>query len=173
MLRFWSAIFVSVFFYAKVDILIWQRIFETNELWDLGIGVYHKGWLQVLFGFMILGTLLFYPSLRRMITFPLSVAILAFSGAEDILYYWLDGRAIPAELPWLNSNPLILKPVTDERLLISAGFWLLVIVAIERLSKTVEVMVGQVKEKRLEKRLPSAEFIPHTPAAPPGPAGPD
>jgi hypothetical protein len=114
-----------------MDILIWQRIFEANELWELGIGVYHWGWVNALFGFMALGAILFHPNLRRMITFPLSLAVLAFSGLEDILYYWLDGRSLPAELPWLNSNPLLIRPVTAERLLVSALLWLIIIVILD------------------------------------------
>jgi hypothetical protein len=105
MKKFWVALAVALFFYARMDILIWQRIFETHSLYDLGIGVYHWGWIQSLFGFMILGVLVCYPNLRQMFTFPLSLAILAFSGLEDILYYWLDGKALPTVLPWLDSNP--------------------------------------------------------------------
>ena len=57
---------------------------------------------------LILGVL-FSIDLRRMVTFPLSLGLLAFSGLEDILYYWLDGKSIPHFLPWLNSNPLLLN----------------------------------------------------------------
>jgi hypothetical protein len=131
MIRFWGALTASLFFYTKMDILIWQRIFEAKGLGDVGIGVYHWGWLQALFGFMAIGSLLFYPHLRRMITFPLSLGILAFSGLEDLLYYWLDGRSLPAELPWLNHNPLLLRPVTDQSLLISALIWFLVVLAFD------------------------------------------
>jgi hypothetical protein len=129
--KFWFALVISLYFYTRMDILIWQRIFEEHKLMALGIGVYHWGWLQSLFGFMALGSLLCYPYKRRMITFPLSLAILAFSGLEDVLYYWLDGKQIPAELPWLNINPLLLKPVTVDRLLLSAGFWLLFVIGLE------------------------------------------
>jgi hypothetical protein len=128
-----------------MDILIWQRIFEANEVWDLGLGVYHWGWFQALFGFMALGFLLFHPHVRRMVTFPLSLGIIAFSGLEDILYYWLDGKHIPAVLPWLNSNPLLLKPVTVERLLISAVFWVLVVVALD--------LVGEYYERKSNSRV--------------------
>jgi hypothetical protein len=131
MKRFWIALAVAIFFYTKMDILIWQRIFEEHKLIGLGIGTYHWGWLQSLFGFMMLGILVCYPDRRRMITFPLSLSILAFSGLEDILYYWLDGKKIPAELPWLSSNPLILKPVTVDHLLISAVFWLLFVIGLD------------------------------------------
>lgn len=132
MIRFFSALTVAIYFFTWVDILIWQRIFEANELWDLGIGTYHDGWTFALFGFMALGVLFFYPNLRRMLTFPLSLAILAFCGLEDILYYWLDGRTIPNTLYWLNENPLIfLKPVIRAHLLISALTWLLIVIAVE------------------------------------------
>jgi hypothetical protein len=131
MKRFWVALAVAIFFYTKIDILIWQRIFEEHKLIDLGIGAYHWGWLQSLFGFMTLGILVCYPNRRRMATFPISLALLAFSGLEDILYYWLDGKRIPAELPWLNSNPLILKPVTANHLLLSAVFWLLLVISLD------------------------------------------
>jgi hypothetical protein len=131
MKRFWLALLIAVFFYTKIDILIWQRIFEENRLTSLGIGVYHWGWLQSLFGFMTLGILICYPDWRRMFTFPISLAILAFSGLEDVLYYWLDGKNIPTELPWLNTNPLLIKPVTVEHLLISAILWILFVVGLD------------------------------------------
>lgn len=131
MKRYWLALTVAMFFYAQMDILIWQRIFEANDLIELGVGVYHWGWFQSLIGFMILGILVCYPNFRRMVQFPLTLAILAFSGLEDILYYWLDGKHIPAELPWLSSNPLILQPVTREALFVSACFWVLFALALD------------------------------------------
>jgi hypothetical protein len=138
MFQFWCGLVIALYFYARMDILIWQRIFEANELIDFGIGIYHWGWFHGLVGFMLLGALLFYPHVRRMIAFPLSLAILAFSGLEDMLYYWLDGRAIPAELPWLEPNPLILKPVTDTNLMVSALLWLLAVAAFDILCEYFE-----------------------------------
>jgi len=149
-IMFWLALIGAIYFYTKSDILIWQRIFETHELWDLGIGVYHWGWLHTLFGYMLLGSILIYPNLRRMITFPLTLLILAFSGLEDILYYWLDGKALPNVLPWLDPNPLILKPVTADRLVLSALFWILIVIALD--------IIGEFFERRsrleLHIRLP-------------------
>jgi hypothetical protein len=130
-IRFFSGLTIGIYFFTKIDILIWQRIFEANKLWDLGIGTYHQGWTYALFGFMALGVVFFYPNVRRMVTFPLSLTILAFSGLEDILYYWLDGRAIPAALPWLNTNPLIIQPVSSHNLLLSASIWLCAVVCLE------------------------------------------
>ena len=56
---------------------------------------------------------------------------LAFGGVEDILYYWLDGRPLPAALPWLDRSRLIfVRPlsgdVTNLEVLASAAFWVAV-----------------------------------------------
>jgi hypothetical protein len=159
--RFFAGLAAAVFFFTKIDILIWQRIFETNHLWELGIGTYHYGWTYALYGFMALGFIFFYPHVRRMIMFPASLALLAFSGLEDVLYYWLDGRAIPAVLPWLNLNPLILQPVTRIHLLLSAAIWIFAVVLLEILGMRLDQKVIKMKvsmnlrpEKLLGRILP-------------------
>jgi hypothetical protein len=53
---------------------------------------------------------------------------MAFGGVEDVLYYWLDARPLPAILPWLDRSRLILvRPsdgdVTSVEVLASAAFW--------------------------------------------------
>jgi hypothetical protein len=155
MKRFWLALAIALFFYTKIDILIWQRIFEEHRLTNLGIGVYHWGWLQSLFGFMLLGTLACYPDWRRMVTFPISLAILAFSGSEDVLYYWLDGKNIPPVLPWLNSNPLIIKPVTVDHLLISAVFWILFVIGLDILGGFLARATKKTFPKKLDAIIPA------------------
>jgi hypothetical protein len=161
LVRFFAGLTAAVFFFTKIDILIWQRIFEKNQLWELGIGTYHYGWTFALYGFMALGFIFFYPHVRRMIMFPLSLLLLAFSGMEDVLYYWLDGRAIPANLPWLDHNPLILQPVTNIHLILSAAVWLLMIVVLEILGMRLDQKVIKMKaslnlspEKLLSRILP-------------------
>jgi len=122
--QFWAAIVVCLFFYTWTDILIWQRIFETHELWEIGIGAYHRGWQMALYGMLLLGFVIFLPDLRKGMLFALCLYCLAHSGLEDVLYYWLDGRAIPARLPWLDEAPLILfSAVTHLKLLLSALLW--------------------------------------------------
>lgn len=148
MKRYWLALAVSVIFYARMDIFIWQRIFEANELKQYA-GIYHWGWLQSLIGFMVLGVLLCYPNLRMMITFPISLAILAFSGLEDVLYYWLDGKPIHPELTWLNSNPLIIHPVTNVNLVISVIMWISVVVIGNRLLQEIQFQKGSQWIKQL------------------------
>jgi len=150
MKRYWFALAVAMFFYAKTDILIWQRIFETHQLIEIGNGVYHWGWIQTLFGFMVLGALACYPNIWRMILFPISLAVLAFSGVEDILYYWLDGKAVPPLLPWLNQNPIMLKPVTSTTLFITAAFWIVVVILMYSAGAFLE---KQVKKIRTRNRL--------------------
>src|SRR5579859_2973261 len=131
MAQFFVALFVVMATFARMDILLWQRIFVAHEMLDVATDPYHWGWMQALIGFTALGTLLYFRRGHRMITFPLSLTLLAFSGLEDVLYYWLDGCPIPAQLPWLAANPIILHPVTNITLLASAGWWLLVVVAVE------------------------------------------
>lgn len=151
MVRFFAGLAASIFFFTKVDILIWQRIFEKNGLWDLGIGTYHEGWTFALYGFMALGFIFFFPNIRRMVMFPASLALLAFSGLEDILYYWLDGRSIPTHLPWLSTNPLIIQPVTTTNLLISASIWMTVVVALEMVGRNLDDKVDWAKFMQLLK----------------------
>ncbi len=153
MKRFWLGLIIALFFYVKMDILIWQRIFETHELISYGIGVYQWGWIQGLFGFMALGALLFFPDWRRMVTFPLSLGILAFSGMEDVLYYWLDGKSIPILLPWLSSNPMVIHPVTADNLVISAGLWLLVVIALDLTGEIVERKIKNMRKMKLQLTL--------------------
>jgi hypothetical protein len=124
------AVIAAIWFYTKIDILIWQRIFENHSLYEYGIGVYHWGWLQSLLGYMIVGAILFAPNWREVIGYPITLAVLAYSGLEDVLYYWLDGREIPATLPWLDKNPLILHPITNTNLVLSAAFWVFVLIII-------------------------------------------
>lgn len=162
MKRYWFALGVALFFYAKVDILIWQRIFEAHDLVPLGIGVYHWGWLQSLFGFMILGALGCFPNIRRMILFPISLYLLAYSGIEDILYYWLDGKSVPPSLPWLNESPLVLKPATASTVFISAAFWLAIVFLL--------YVTGAYLEKQIRKirtRNSQAMAAPNRSAIPP------
>lgn len=145
MIRFFSGLAIGVFFFTKIDILIWQRIFETNGLVQLGVGTYHQGWTYALYGFMALGVIFFYPHYRRMIMFPLSLVLLAFCGLEDVLYYWLDGRAIPMMLPWLNSNFLIIKPVTSGNLLLSAAIWVTFVIFLEIMGERLDRKVSKMK----------------------------
>lgn len=150
MKRIILAVFVTLLFYVAIDILIWQRIFESNELWDFA-DAYHLGWSIALIGFVILGMLLLWPRLFGGIVYAASVIILAHSGLEDILYYWLDGRIIPDRLPWLDQSPLILfSPVTRENLIVSALIWFCIIGCIWIVSKKYihinkvgEILVGK------------------------------
>jgi len=125
-----------------MDILLWQRIFAAHEMVNVATDPHQGGWMQALIGFTALGTLLYFGGGHRMVTFPLSLTMLVFSGMEDVLYYWLDGRPIPARLPWLAANRIILQPVTNITLLASAGWWLLVVVAVEFLGEYLHYRGG-------------------------------
>ena len=117
------AVIVALLSYTLVDIMIWQRIFETHALSKFAY-LYHPGWYVMLGGELALGALLLFPNWRAILFYLSTLSLLAVCGVEDVLYYWLDRRPIPAYLPWLERNFMIfLKPVTAEHLLISASVW--------------------------------------------------
>lgn len=140
---FYILIVIAVFQYTAIDIKIWQRIFEANNLQQVGAGLYHAGWQEALYGFMVLGAIaLINLSKRHAVLFPLALYALAHSGLQDVLYYWLDFRALPAELPWLNEAPLILfSPVASGNLIASALIWLVVVVVAEYVIRHVQIDV--------------------------------
>jgi hypothetical protein len=122
--RIGIALAVGLVFYALSDILLWQRIFETNGLYRYD-GRYQTGHQAVLVGMIAISVILLYEARFWALWFALAFYTLAFSGLEDVLYYALDGRWIPGRCPWLDGNRLILfKPVTATSLVMSAVVWL-------------------------------------------------
>src|SRR5215469_11953857 len=101
-----AAVGLGLVCYALVDILIWQRIFEASGLYRFD-HEYHAGYLALLGGMVVLGMVLLLPHGLWALWYGLAFLTLAFSGLEDALYYVLDGRSIPASLPWLEADPLI------------------------------------------------------------------
>ena len=113
---------VALLFYTIADILIWQRIFEANQLSEYA-DTYHSGWFLSLAGYATMGVILMWGNWKDCIFFLISLFIGAFSGLEDVLYYVLDRKPIPESLPWLSSNPMIYQ---DSRIgvILSILFWL-------------------------------------------------
>ncbi len=96
----------ALLFYTGTDILIWQRIFEADQMIGYA-NKYHTGWLFSLFGYATIGILLMWGVWKDCVYFLTALFISAFSGLEDVLYYVLDQKPMPHSLPWLNSNPMI------------------------------------------------------------------
>lgn len=129
--RLCSAVGIALFFYVRADIMIWQRIFETDKLWHYA-GAYHRGWYQMLLGLLAVGCLLL-PSWRERILYAVTLYILAFNGTNDVLYYWLDGKAVPQTLAWLDNHFFILfSPVTAENLIVNCLIWITVLFILHR-----------------------------------------
>lgn len=138
-----GAALIAFLSYVLMDILIWQRIFEHRELMALVPEVadqYHLGWFVGLMGFVAVGMILL-PR-REGLIYAAYLLINAFSGLEDILFYWLDGRAIPATLPWLNWNPMVFgnRDVIAVSLLLSALFWQALFWGLYRRERLVEAV---------------------------------
>jgi len=121
------ALLIALGFYVLSDILLWQRIFEAHEL-SLFDPEYQTGHVAILVGMMAVGGVLLVESGLWALWYQGALYTLAFGGVEDVLYYWLDGKAIPGVLPWLDRSRLIfVRPlpgdVTNVELLASAAFW--------------------------------------------------
>ncbi len=119
---------LALLFYAVTDILVWQRIFEANQMVGYASS-YHTGWLVSLAGYAVVGVILLSDRWKDCVYFLAALFIGAFSGLEDVLYYVLDGKPIPASLPWLNGNPLLYSS-SRAGLLTSMVFWLGVLFAL-------------------------------------------
>lgn len=117
---------IALLFYTVTDILIWQRIFEANEMTEFA-DTYHTGWFVTLAGYALMGLVFMWGSWKECLYFLAALFVGAFSGLEDVLYYVLDGKHMPAYLPWLYRNPLVFE-TTRAGVLFSVLFWLTALV---------------------------------------------
>jgi hypothetical protein len=117
---------IALLFYTITDILIWQRVFEANDLVEYA-DIYHTGWFMTLGGYALMGILLMWGAWKDCVYFITSLFVGAFSGLEDVLYYVLDGKPMPASLPWLSGNPMILE-VSSAGVVGSVLLWLTVLI---------------------------------------------
>jgi len=116
---------IALLFYTVTDILIWQRAFEANDLTHLA-PTYHTGWLVSLAGYATIGLLLMWGHWKDCLYYLTALLISAFSGLEDVLYYVLDGKSMPSELPWLDPNPMIYQ-ATRDGVVGSVVFWMVML----------------------------------------------
>jgi hypothetical protein len=84
---------------------------------------YHTGWFVSLAGYASVGILLMWGAWKDCLYFLASLFVGAFSGLEDLLYYILDRKPIPADLPWLGSNPMI-HSSSRSGVIQSVAFWM-------------------------------------------------
>lgn len=119
---------LALIFYTFADILIWQRIFETNQMVQYA-DIYHTGWFVSLAGYAILGVVFMWGAWKDCLYYLISLFVGAFCGLEDVLYYLLDGKPMPASLPWLEGNPMIFH-VSRLGVLGSVSLWLIGLVVL-------------------------------------------
>ena len=112
---------IALLFYTVVDILIWQRVFEANNMVEYAY-TYHAGWFVSLVGYACMGLTLMWGAWKDCLFFVTSLFVGAFSGLEDVLYYVLDWKPMPHVLPWLDGNPMIYD-VSRTGVLFSVLFW--------------------------------------------------
>lgn len=122
------ATLIALVFYTSTDILIWQRIFEANQLTHHA-HTYHAGWFVSLAGYALLGLLLMWGAWKDVAYYLISLFVTAFSGLEDVLYYVLDGKPMPEHLPWLDWNPMIVE-VSRTGVIASVLFWIAALIVL-------------------------------------------
>lgn len=120
-----AALVAGLVFYALSDIMLWQRIFEAHDMFQFD-AQYQSGHVTTMVALIATGMILLWDTKLWSVWYGLASYTLTFSGLEDILYYWLDGKAIPTSLPWLDyGSPLVLfRPVTAGGLVASAMVWI-------------------------------------------------
>jgi hypothetical protein len=123
--RVLAALIVGLTIYVASDILFWQRIFESHALFQFD-AQYQAGHLVVLAGMIALGIVLLWNTKLWALWYAAAFFTLAYSGLADVLYYWMDGKAIPNLCPWLDtSHPLILfHPAGGWTLVASTLIWI-------------------------------------------------
>lgn len=121
------ALTVGLFFYALSDILLWQRIFEAHDLFQFDYQ-YQSGHVATLVAMIAIGMILLLDAGWWALWYGAAFYTLCFSGLEDALYYLLQGKPIPEQLPWLDTyhSPLLLfnEHVTRTSLVESTVFWI-------------------------------------------------
>jgi hypothetical protein len=119
------AVVVSLLTWAYSDVLIWQRIFEANQLYSYD-WAYQRGHFAVLMGLIALGMIALASTRIWAAWYGAATITLAYSGLGDVLYYVLDGRSLPAAMPWLDEfHPLVIgHPVTGGSVVVSSAIWL-------------------------------------------------
>jgi len=100
------AALIALLSYAVTDLLVWQRIFESNELIEYA-DTCRLGWFFLLTGYATVGVIMMSARWKDCVFFITAFGIGAYSGLEDVLCYVLDRKPLPASLPWMSGTPLI------------------------------------------------------------------
>lgn len=119
------AALISVAVFTWSDVLIWQRLVEGRDWLPVFDGRYHDGMRVLLAGLCISGFVLLWPRKAEAVFYPAFILLLYHGGLADILYYWLDGQALPSVLPWLDNewhHLILFRPVTDVSLVSNVVF---------------------------------------------------
>ena len=121
------AAFLALALFAWTDVLVWQRLIEGQPfIAHFMDGRFHDGMRVALDAIALSGALLLWGHWAEMVFYPLTVYLFYRNGFVDLLYYWLDGRAIPQDLFWLNDkwHPYILLwPRTAASLVANVALW--------------------------------------------------
>ena len=131
--RMLQLVFMAVVTLGVVDNVFWKHIFEANQLWQYD-DIYHRGYWLVVGALLLFGAAQLWSDDKKYWLDALSFVVLTWvfvaGGAVDVMYYWLDGQAVPATLPWLDKpghGVFLFHPVTAGNIWISPLLYFVVI----------------------------------------------
>lgn len=146
-LKYGSLLFISILLLAYVDYIVLEKIYHPvaqkyNIIWDQEFNAVMFGRqtpiLRWQLAFMPLGVMLFILLGIAAKSFRLAISgvLLFATGWEDIFYYLIQGKWLPAELGWLDYSPLMgltkyltrTEHVTSTGVLISSTLGLLAVI---------------------------------------------
>jgi len=113
----WAIIITALICLTVFDCLA----YPLNDMWV--VGELYQNWKQA-FTFLILAWSILVGLATHSPTCMAAFLLLAWSGAEDILFFLFMGWPLPARWPWLDDAILIWpKPVSLNSLIISTILW--------------------------------------------------
>ena len=115
-LRWLGLAFAWVAVWAVYDIAVVEGTLRPTDDTFPQIGAYHAA------TFLFLVPLTTLAVFRRRALTPL---LLFLGGWEDLLYFWFQGRSVPASLPWIPGNPSDLALFARALLALAVAVWLL------------------------------------------------
>lgn len=88
---------VALALFAWQDVMLWDRTLRGNLDYA---GVYHDGWRVMRDALVIVGAALLWPRVAEMLFYAGTLFLFSVNGFVDLLYFWLDGKPLPAWLEW-------------------------------------------------------------------------
>jgi len=146
-----SATIIALVLFAWQDAMLWGHLIERDGMQYLA-GEYHDGWRVMRDALVIVGGILLAPRWVEVAFYTATLFLFSVNGFVDVLYCWLDGRAIPSGFVWecdawhlcalpgpLNGPALVVGVVMFAAAW--ASLWMMIILSLARIEKRRASMI--------------------------------